>query len=135
MSSPRIVWSSVTGGEEDAPEEAVRRPWQSVSQQWPAGKDLSQTWNMERERAGKKTPDGKKRKKKTMKVKKKKPIDNVAVELAAENAKRELVEFLQTKTELGEEEILVAHDNFYEKYPSGEITKREFLIQSKVSQA
>ena len=88
---------------------------------------------MERERAGKKTPDGKKRKKKTMKVKKKKPIDNVAVELAAENAKRELVEFLQTKTELGEEEILVAHDNFHEKYPSGEINKQEFLIQSKVS--
>ena len=90
---------------------------------------------MERERPGKKTPEGKKKKKKNKKVKKNKPIDTVAVELAAENAKRELVEFLQTKTELSEEEILVAHHHFYEKYPSGEITKREFLIQSKVSPA
>ena len=87
---------------------------------------------MERER-GKKTAEGKKKKKKNKNAKKKKPIDTVAVELAAENAKRELVEFLQTKTELSEEEILVAHDNFHEKYPSGEISKQEFLLQSKVS--
>ena len=87
---------------------------------------------MERER-GKKTADGKKKKRKNKNTKKKKPIDTVAVELAAENAKRELVEFLQTKTELSEEEILVAHDNFHEKYPSGEISKQEFLLQSKVS--
>ena len=88
----------------------------------------------ERERA-KKTPEGKKKKKKKNKqTKKKKPIDTAAVELAAENAKRELVEFLQTKTELSEEEILLAYDHFHEKFPSGEITKQEFLIQSKVSQ-
>ena len=87
---------------------------------------------MERER-GKKPPEGKKKKKKSSKTKKKKPIDTAAVELAAENAKRELVEFLQTKTELSEEEILVAYDHFHEKYPSGEINKQEFLIQSKVS--
>ena len=87
---------------------------------------------MERER-GKKPPEGKKKKKKSSKAKKKKPIDTAAVELAAENAKRELVEFLQTKTELSEEEILVAYDHFHEKYPSGEINKQEFLVQSKVS--
>ena len=88
----------------------------------------------ERERA-KKTPEGKKKKKKKNKqTKKKKPIDTAAVELAAENAKRELVEFLQTKTELSEEEILLAYDHFHEKFPSGEITKQEFLIQSKASQ-
>lgn len=73
----------------------------------------------------------KKKIKKKRKVKKKKPIDDEAAQLAAEKAKQELVEFLSTKTDLTEEELLVAHDDFHERYPSGEINKKEFLEQSR----
>ena len=73
------------------------------------------------------------KKKKTKKgKKKKKPIDDAAAELAAENEKRELVESLLAKTDLSEEEIILAYEDFYEKYPSGEITEKQFLQQSKV---
>ena len=76
----------------------------------------------------------KKAKSKTKKSKKKKkPIDDEAVALAAENAKRELCEFLATKTDLTEEELLTSHEEFHEKYPAGEINKKQFLEQSKVS--
>ena len=76
----------------------------------------------------------KKGKSKTKKSKKKKkPIDDEAVALAAENAKRELCEFLATKTDLTEEELLTSHGEFHEKYPAGEINKKQFLEQSKVS--
>ena len=72
-----------------------------------------------------------KSKKKRKTKKKKKPIDDETARLAAEQAKKELVEFLATKTDLTEEELLEAHDDFHEKYPSGEINKKEFLEQSK----
>ena len=72
------------------------------------------------------------KKKKSKKGKKKKPIDDAAAELAAENEKKELVESLVAKTDLEEEEILAAYEEFYEKYPSGEITEKQFLQQSKV---
>ena len=72
------------------------------------------------------------KKKKSKKGKKKKPIDDAAAELAAENEKKELVESLVAKTDLLEEEILAAYEEFYEKYPSGEITEKQFLQQSKV---
>ena len=95
-------------------------------------------------------PEGRKKKKKnkSKKKKKKRPLDTAAIELAAENAKRELIgltvshlgifskliiEFLLTKTELSEEELLKAYDDFHEKYPEGEINKTQFLAQSKVS--
>ena len=65
--------------------------------------------------------------------KKKKPIDDAAAELAAENEKKALVESLVAKTDLSEEEILAAHEEFYEKYPSGEITEKQFLQQSTES--
>ena len=71
-------------------------------------------------------------KKKSKKKMKKKPIDDEALQLAAENAKRELIEFLSVKTEIPEEELLVHYEEFHESYPSGEITKKEFLAQSKV---
>ena len=74
------------------------------------------------------------KKKKTKKgKKKKKPIDNAATELAAEMEKKELVDSLVVKTDLLEEDILVAYDEFHEKYPSGEITEKEFMGQSTVS--
>ena len=73
---------------------------------------------------------GKKRKSK--KAKKKKPIDDEAAQLAAENEKKALVESLMAKTDLLEEEILAAYDDFYEKYPKGEITEKQFLQQSTV---
>ena len=78
---------------------------------------------------------GKPVKKKKLKKgkKKKKPIDDAAAELAAENEKKALVESLVAKTDLLEEEILAAHEEFYEKYPSGEITEKQFLQQSTVS--
>ena len=67
------------------------------------------------------------KKKKTKKgKKKKKPIDDAASELAAENEKKALVESLVAKTDLLEEEILAAHEVFYEKYPTGEITETLF---------
>ena len=72
------------------------------------------------------------KKKKTKKGKKKKPIDDAAAELAAENEKKVLVESLVAKTDLLEEEILAAYDEFYEKYPKGEITEEQFLDQSTV---
>ena len=73
------------------------------------------------------------KKKKTKKgKKKKKPIDDAAAELAAEKEKKELVESLLAKTDLSEEEIILAYEDFHEKYPSGEITEKEFLQQSKV---
>jgi hypothetical protein len=65
--------------------------------------------------------------------KKKKPIDDAAAELAAENEKKALVESLVAKTDLFEEEILAAYEEFYEKFPSGEITEKQFLQQSTVS--
>ena len=75
----------------------------------------------------------KKKIKKSKKTKKKKkPLDNASIETAADNAKKELLEFLMTKTELSEEEIVIAYDDFYERYPSGVITRKEFLAQSKV---
>ena len=74
---------------------------------------------------------GKKRKSK--KAKKKKPIDDEAAQLAAENEKKALIESLMAKTDLLEEEILAAYDDFYEKYPKGEITEKQFLQQSTVS--
>ena len=74
----------------------------------------------------------KKSKKKRKTKKKKKPIDDETARIAAENAKRELVEFLATKTDLTEEELLISYDEFHENYPSGEINKKEFLAQSKV---
>ena len=74
----------------------------------------------------------KKSKKKRKTKKKKKPIDDETARLAAEQAKKELVEFLATKTDLTEDELLVSYDEFHEKYPSGEINKKEFLEQSKV---
>ena len=72
------------------------------------------------------------KKKKSKKGKKKKPIDDAAAELAAENEKKELVESLMAKTDLMEEEILAAYEDFYEKYPRGEINEKQFLQQSKV---
>ena len=65
------------------------------------------------------------KKKKTKKgKKKKKPIDDAAAELAAENEKKALVESLVAKTDLLEEEIRAAHEEFYEKYPTGEIPEQ-----------
>ena len=74
----------------------------------------------------------KKSKKKSKKIKKKKPIDDEALQLAAEEAKRELIEFLSVKTEMTTDELLVHYDQFHDTYPSGEINKKEFLEQSKV---
>ena len=76
---------------------------------------------------------GKPVKKKKPKMGKKKPIDDAAAELAAANEKKALVESLLAKTELCEEEILAAHEEFYEKYPAGEITEKQFIQQSSVS--
>ena len=73
---------------------------------------------------------GKKRKSK--KSEKKKPLDDEATQLAAENEKKALVESLMAKTDLLEEEILAAYEDFYEKYPKGEITEKQFLQQSTV---
>ena len=36
-----------------------------------------------------------------------------------------IIEFLLTKTELSEEELLKAYDDFHEKYPEGEINKTQ----------
>ena len=55
-----------------------------------------------------------------------------AAVLAAENEKKALVKSLVAQTELCEEEILEAYEEFYEKYPNGEITKKQFLEQSTV---
>ena len=75
----------------------------------------------------------KKSKKKSKKVKKKKkPINDEEAVAAAEQAKRELCEFLATKMDLTEEELLTLHEEFHEKYPSGEINKKQFLEQSTV---
>ena len=73
-----------------------------------------------------------KKKKSKKGKKKKKPIDDAAAELAAENEKRELVESLVAKTDLLEDEILAAYEEFYEKYPGGEISEEQFLQQSTV---
>ena len=85
-------------------------------------------YRMDNKKRGKPT-----KKKKTKKGKKKKPIDDAAAELAADNEKKALVESLVAKTDLLEEEILAAHEEFYEKYPTGEITEKQFLEQSTVS--
>ena len=73
-----------------------------------------------------------KKRKNKKKKKKKKPIDNEAAELAVAAAKQELVESLAGKTGLSQEEVLAAHDQFYTSFPEGEISKEEFLQQSKV---
>ena len=74
--------------------------------------------------------------KKVKKVKKKKPIDNEAIELAAENKRKkrrnEIVTSLITKTDLSEEELFAAYDEFPEKYATGCISEKQFLQISKV---
>ena len=40
---------------------------------------------------------------------------------------------LLAKTELGEEELNEAYDDFYQVYPGGEISEQEFLQISKVN--
>ena len=62
----------------------------------------------------------------------KKQADEAAAALAAENAKKALVESLLVKTDLSRSEILTAYDKFYSKYPGGEITKKQFLEESTV---
>ena len=75
----------------------------------------------------------KKSKKKSKKAKKKKkPINDEEAAAAAEAAKRELCESLVSKTDLTAEELYTAHEEFHEKYPSGEINKKQFLEQSTV---
>ena len=108
----------------------------SVETEWPASHfqdiaptTISATQLMER----KILPGGKKKKKVKAKRKKRRPLDTAALELAAENAKKDLLEFLRTKIDLSEEEILIAYDEFHKKYPAGEINKTQFLAQSKVS--
>lgn len=75
-----------------------------------------------------------KKRKNRKKIKKKKPIDNETAELAVAAAKQEMVESLAGKTGLSQEEVLAAHDQFYTFFPAGEISKEEFLQQSKVCQ-
>ena len=72
-------------------------------------------------------------KKKRCKKTKKKPIDEAAIALAAENAKVALIDSLVAKTEMTKEEVLGAYDDFYQKFPGGVINKKEFLKQSTVS--
>ena len=40
---------------------------------------------------------------------------------------------LLAKTDLGEEELNVAYDEFYQLYPGGEISEQQFLLISKVA--
>ena len=75
---------------------------------------------------------GKKKKKVKARRKKKGPVDTAALELAEENAKRDLLESLGSKIGVSEEEILTAYEEFHEKYPGGVINKTQFLAQSKV---
>ena len=72
------------------------------------------------------------KKKKVKKTKKKPPMDSAAVELAAENRKKDVVASLKNKLDLPEEELLKAYEDFYVKYPKGDISEKQFIQQSKV---
>ena len=72
------------------------------------------------------------KKKKVKKGKKRKQMDDISTELAAENTKKELVATLVGKTEMSEENILAAFDDFNEEYPKGKISEKQFVNQSKV---
>ena len=75
-------------------------------------------------------PRKKSKKKSKKSKKKKKPINDEEAAAAAEQAKRDLCESLVSKTDLTAEELIIAHEEFHEKYPSGEINKKQFLDQS-----
>jgi len=62
---------------------------------------------------------------------KKGPKPDVNSEEAAEQEKKELIEALVVKTKMEEEELLLAYDEFYAKYPDGEINKEQFMEVSK----
>jgi len=60
----------------------------------------------------------------------KKKVDKTLTGDAAEAAKKELVTSLMAKCNMSEEQVLAAYDEFYAKYPSGEITQTQFIEQS-----
>merc|ERR1712110_988407 len=68
-------------------------------------------------------------KKKGKKSKKKNVV--VEVDLTSDKAKNDMIQALLAKTELGEEELNEAYDDFYQVYPGGEISEQEFLQISK----
>ena len=71
------------------------------------------------------------KKKKAKKVKKK--IEEAPPpDLTSENAKIEMIQALLLKTDLNEEELNQAYDDFYSKYPEGELNEAQFLRESKV---
>ena len=71
------------------------------------------------------------KKKKAKKVKKK--IEEAPPpDLTSENAKIEMIKALLQKTDLNEDELIQAYDDFYSKYPEGELNEAQFLRESKV---
>ena len=82
---------------------------------------------MDRKKANKPAKKGKR-----MKKGKKKPSNDVSPEMALINEKKDLVAALIAKTGGSEEDILDAYNKFYDEFPSGEISEKEFLDQSKV---
>ena len=71
------------------------------------------------------------KKKKAKKVKKK--IEEAPPpDLTSENAKIEMIKALLLKTDLNEDELNQAYDDFYSKYPDGELNEAQFLRESKV---
>jgi len=70
------------------------------------------------------------KKKKAKKVKKK--IEEAPPpDLTSENAKIEMIKALLQKTDLNEDELIQAYDDFYSKYPEGELNEAQFLRESK----
>ena len=72
-------------------------------------------------------------KKKKVKKVKKKIEEAPPPDLTSENAKIEMIQALLLKTDLNEEELNQAYDDFYSKYPEGELNESQFLRESKVS--
>ena len=71
------------------------------------------------------------KKKKAKKVKKK--IEEAPPpDLTSENAKIEMIQALLLKTDLNEDELNQNYDDFYSKYPEGELNETQFLRESKV---
>ena len=72
-------------------------------------------------------------KKKKVKKVKKKIEEAPPPDLTSENAKIEMIQALLLKTDLNEEELNQAYDDFYSKYPEGELNEAQFLRESKVN--
>ena len=82
---------------------------------------------------GKKTKKNSKKGKKVFRKAKPKVISEVDdIDLEADNVKKAIVDVLVAKFWTPEEEVALEYEEINKKYPTGEISKQDFLEERKV---